>query len=89
MADLRGKIALVTGAGRGIGRAIAIELAGQGARVALVSRSVNELDGVASEITEAGGHALAVLGDLSDLTELGRILDAVRSGLGDPDVLIN
>jgi 3-oxoacyl-[acyl-carrier protein] reductase len=89
MTDLSGKVALVTGAGRGIGRAIALELAGRGAHVALVSRSVTELDGVANEITEAGGHALAVLGDLSDPSELGRILDAVRSALGDPDILIN
>jgi 3-oxoacyl-[acyl-carrier protein] reductase len=89
MTDLSGKVALVTGAGRGIGRAIALELAGRGAHVALVSRSVTELSGVANEISEAGGHALAVLGDLSDLSELGRILDAVRSGLGDPDILIN
>jgi 3-oxoacyl-[acyl-carrier protein] reductase len=89
MTDFDGKVALVTGAGRGIGRAIAIELAGLGASVALVSRSANELDGVASEITDAGGRALAVVGDLGDPTELDRILDAVRVGLGNPDILIN
>jgi 3-oxoacyl-[acyl-carrier protein] reductase len=89
MTDLDGKVALVTGAGHGIGHAIAIELAALGAHVALVSRSVDELDSVASKIIEAGGHALAVPGDLADPTELGQILDAVRSGLGDPDILIN
>jgi NAD(P)-dependent dehydrogenase (short-subunit alcohol dehydrogenase family) len=89
MIDLNGKIALVTGAGRGIGRAIAIELAGLGAHVALVSRSVDELDGVASEIKDRGGKALAVFGDLAELAEIDRVLGVVRMGLGDPDILIN
>jgi NAD(P)-dependent dehydrogenase (short-subunit alcohol dehydrogenase family) len=89
LSDLVGKVAVVTGAGRGIGRAIAIELADLGVRVALVSRSVDELNDVAGEIDAAGGDAYVVRGDLADLSEIDRILEAVRAGLGEPDVLIN
>jgi NAD(P)-dependent dehydrogenase (short-subunit alcohol dehydrogenase family) len=89
MIDLNGKSAIVTGAGRGIGRAIARELAALGASVALVSRSATELDGVAAEIRERGGTALTVVGDLAGAGEIDRVLAVVRAGFGEPDVLIN
>lgn len=89
MTELSGKVAVVTGAGRGIGRAIAIELVGLGVRVALVSRSADELQGVAQEIGAAGGESCVVLADLSELSEIDRIVDEVRSGLGEPDILVN
>ena len=53
---LEDRVALVTGAGRGIGRAIAISLAGEGANVSLTARSRNELDEVVSDIAAAGGR---------------------------------
>jgi 3-oxoacyl-[acyl-carrier protein] reductase len=62
--QIRGTSALVTGAGRGIGRAVALALGREGAKVALVSRTRAELDAVAAEIRDAGGQALAFPGDL-------------------------
>jgi len=61
---LAGQTAVVTGAGRGIGRAVAVRLAREGAAVALAARSAPELDGVAREIAQAGGRALVVPTDV-------------------------
>ena len=63
--DLSGKVAIVTGGGRGIGRAIALGLANSGASVAVASRSQKEVDAVAEEIKKSGGKALAVVTDLT------------------------
>ena len=65
--DLSGKTALVTGAGRGIGKAAAEALAGAGAEVTLVARTAAEIEAVAGEIREQGGKAQAVSADLGDL----------------------
>ena len=67
MAELRGRIALITGAGRGLGRAIAVAIAGAGAEVALCARSGGELEAVAAICREASGRALVLPGDLKDL----------------------
>ena len=82
---LDGKRALVTGAGRGIGRAAAIALAGAGAKVVLASRTQSDLDAVAGEIADSGGGAETSVFDVTDL-------DAARAaieGLGPLDVLVN
>jgi NAD(P)-dependent dehydrogenase (short-subunit alcohol dehydrogenase family) len=82
---LDGKIALVTGAGRGIGRAVALALAAAGAELVLVSRTPRELDEVAQEIVSRGGkaHALAF-----DVTRSDAVRDAF-AGLGHLDILVN
>jgi 3-oxoacyl-[acyl-carrier protein] reductase len=64
--DLTGKVALVTGGGRGIGRAVAVGYAAAGARVVLAARTGAEIDAVAAEIAAAGGDALAVVTDVKD-----------------------
>jgi len=86
---MKNRIALVTGAGRGIGEAIALELARSGARVAVTSRSENELRQVVDKITQAGGQAMPIAADLTDRSAPARILTAVKEHWGDVDILVN
>lgn len=87
---LKGKIALVTGASQGLGRAIAIGLAGAGCRVAVnYSRGVEKAAEVVREIREAGGEAEAFEGDVSDETSVARLFAAVAERWGEADILIN
>jgi glucose 1-dehydrogenase len=90
MTDLSGKRALVTGAGMGIGQGIAIELARQGADVAVhYAHSEQDANETASEIERLGvGHAL-VQGDLSRVVECERVVDEAANSLGGLDVLVN
>ncbi|HEY5429633.1 MAG TPA: SDR family oxidoreductase [Solirubrobacteraceae bacterium] len=89
MADLADRVALVSGAGRGIGREIALGLAAAGAKVALVARSTSELHAVASEIRSAEGTALEVVTDLSDPAQIHAAVAHAASRLGNIGVLIN
>ena len=90
MKELAGRIALVTGAGRNIGRAIALALAAGGAAVAVnARRSQAEIDAVAAEIGAAGGKALAVLADVTDPAAVARMVGAVEAHLGRIDILVN
>jgi NAD(P)-dependent dehydrogenase (short-subunit alcohol dehydrogenase family) len=82
--DLHGKTAIVTGSGRGIGRATAFALAACGARVVVTARS-SEIDDVARDIRENGGDALAVPADVSRIEHVQRLFD----NAGQVDVLIN
>lgn len=89
MPSLTGKVAIVTGAGRGIGRAICLELAKEGAAVGLAAKSKDEIDTVAREITAAGGRALAIPTDVGDPASVQRLFQAVESQLGPVDILVN
>jgi NAD(P)-dependent dehydrogenase (short-subunit alcohol dehydrogenase family) len=82
---LDGKTALVTGAGRGIGRAVALALAAAGAELALVSRTLSQLEEVAQDIAQAGGRAQPLP---LDVTNSGAVRDAI-AGLGRLDILVN
>jgi NAD(P)-dependent dehydrogenase (short-subunit alcohol dehydrogenase family) len=82
---LDGKTALVTGAGRGIGRAVAIALAAAGAELVLVSRTAGELEEVAAEIRRQSGQALVVS---LDVTDSAAVRDAI-AGLERLDILVN
>jgi 3-oxoacyl-[acyl-carrier protein] reductase len=89
MFDLNGKTALVTGASQGIGRAIALSLAKSGARVALAARNVEKLNGVAGEITAAGGAAFAIGMDVAEAEQVKAGFRAVLEKFGRLDILVN
>ncbi|MGQ9543122.1 MAG: SDR family NAD(P)-dependent oxidoreductase [Candidatus Bathyarchaeia archaeon] len=71
---MTGKVALITGGGRGIGRAIAIGFAEHGADVAVCSRTRSQLEEVAGEINRVGRRALPIVADLSVMAELNRVV---------------
>ena len=89
MGKLEGRVALVTGSGRGIGRAIALAYAREGAQVGLTSRSRSELDAVKSEIEAAGGQSFAVTADLLDGQAIKRMVLDVIAHFGRLDILVN
>jgi 3-oxoacyl-[acyl-carrier protein] reductase len=86
---VRDRVAIVTGAGRGIGRRIAVGLAGAGAYVALLARSEQELADAAAEIEAAGGIATVIVADVQDDSRLRGAVDRVRVQLAPPLVLVN
>ncbi|MGH2354931.1 MAG: SDR family NAD(P)-dependent oxidoreductase [Chloroflexota bacterium] len=87
--ELAGKVAVVTGGGRGIGRAIARFLARAGADVALCARSREEIDAVAAELRALGRRALAVPADVANWDEVSAFAQAVSREFGRVDVLVN
>lgn len=87
--SLHGRTALVTGAGRGIGRAIANELAKASVSVALVARSQNELEETATSLRRLGGTASVIKADIGDPDQLLQAVKQVRDEFGVVDILIN
>lgn len=88
-ADLHGKTAIVTGAGRGIGRAVAIALAGAGVRTALAARTESELRAVQREIEIRGGEALPVPTDLCHEENIAALVSTTVRELGGLDIVVN
>ncbi len=89
MFRLDGKIALVTGASQGIGRAIARAFAAQGAKVVLAARSKDKLDALAQEIRDGGGDALAFSLDVARAAEVAGQLEQLPAEYADVDILVN
>jgi 2-deoxy-D-gluconate 3-dehydrogenase len=87
--DLSGKIAIVTGGGRGIGRAIALGLAGAGASVVVTSRTQREIEAVVEEVQKSGAKALAVVTDLTVNDQLENLVQATVKKFGKIDILVN
>jgi 3-oxoacyl-[acyl-carrier protein] reductase len=86
MTSIEGKVAVVTGAGRGIGRAIAVELARMGAKVALAARNASELEQTARA---AGGTTRVITADVRRRDDVHQLLDQASSTLGPVDILVN
>lgn len=87
--DLTGKVAVVTGASRGIGRAIAESLAAAGAHVILAARSAELIEELAEEIESAGGRATPVVTDIADEASVASLFEMVADDFGRLDVLVN
>lgn len=87
--DLDGRTAIVTGAGRGIGRAIALSLAHHGANVAIVARSETDLAEARRTIEEVGRRCCVISADLTDASACSRAVATAVADLGAPDILVN
>jgi len=83
------QVAIVTGAGRGFGRAIALRLAAEGAAVTLTARTRAQLDEVVKEIERAGGRALAVTADVTNREQVARVVRETREAFGPVSLLVN
>ena len=86
---LEGRIALITGASRGIGRAIARGFAAEGAAILVTARSEAELQSLAAEVEQAGGRALAIPADLSDPAAPARVVRQALDHFRTIDILVN
>jgi NAD(P)-dependent dehydrogenase (short-subunit alcohol dehydrogenase family) len=86
---LKGKVAVVTGATEGIGRATALSLAREGARVAICARGQEKLDKTADDIRKTGAEVLAVSADMSKAADIERLMKAVIDRFGRIDILVN
>jgi NAD(P)-dependent dehydrogenase (short-subunit alcohol dehydrogenase family) len=87
--DLTGAVAVVTGGGRGVGRAIARSLAGAGAAVAVVARTKTELEETAESIRQSGGEAALVAADVTDPDSVERLVQETERKLGPVSILVN
>ena len=88
-ATLEGKTAVVTGGGRGIGRSVALGLAGEGMHLVLAARSEEEITAAAEEVRDGGGEALAVPTDVTDTDDVTALFERARERFGQVDLLVN
>ena len=89
MRRLEGRVALVTGAGAGIGRAIALRFAAEGAHLYIADRDRTAAEGVAGEVAAAGGAASALVADVGRAQEVGALFRAIAEGHDRLDVVVN
>src|SRR5438445_12184107 len=89
MAELTGRIALVTGGGRGIGRAVALSLASAGADVAVTARTSAEVEETVARIRANGGRGEAIVCDVAERAQVDAMVTRVKQALGDPLILVN
>lgn len=89
MESLKGKRALITGGGKGIGRALALALAQEGVDIALLGRNAGPLEAVAKEVSSFGVKVAFATADVSDITAVNAAIAQVTKELGEPDILLN
>jgi NAD(P)-dependent dehydrogenase (short-subunit alcohol dehydrogenase family) len=88
-ATLKGKVAIVTGAGSGFGRSIAMRFAGEGAAVVVTSRSLPQLQSVVEDIGRIGGRAIAVEGDVTNPADVDRVVTRTEQELGPVSIMVS
>jgi len=86
---LRGKVAIITGAGRGLGRASAMEMAREGAHLVILSRTTREIEATSRMIERVGGKVLSLKADISRAADVKDAVDRVHSHFGNIDILMN
>jgi len=86
---LSGQVAVITGGGRGIGRAIALKFAGEGAGVVVAARTKSEIESVAKEILDSGGRASAIPTDVADEKQCEHLIRSSEAQFGRVDILVN
>ena len=89
MESLKNKVALVTGAGKGIGKAIAIALAKEGVHVGLIARTEKDLQDLAAELTNLGVKSIITPADISNINAVNWAVEKIQNALGPIDILIN
>ncbi len=89
MGHLADKVALITGAGQGVGQGIALAMAAEGAKIAVTGRTLTKLETTCALVRERGGTAIALAANVKDAADLSRIVAATVSELGGLDVLVN
>lgn len=89
MESLKGKKALITGGGKGIGRALALALAQEGVDIALLGRNAGPLEAVAKEVSSLGVKVAFATADVSDITAVNAAIAVLTKELGEPDILLN
>jgi NAD(P)-dependent dehydrogenase (short-subunit alcohol dehydrogenase family) len=89
MDEMQGKVALITGASSGIGRATALKFASEGAKVAIVARRADKLQEVAQEIIAKGGAVKVIAADVTEPAEIDRVVAETLAAFGGVDVLVN
>ena len=87
--QLKDKTVIVTGGGRGIGKALSIAFAGEGANVVITSRTKDQLDEVAKEISDSGGNVLAINADVTDRTAVEALVNRTVEEYSRIDILVN
>jgi NAD(P)-dependent dehydrogenase (short-subunit alcohol dehydrogenase family) len=86
---LKNQVAIITGGGTGLGRAMALEFSRLGARLVLASRSMEHLEPTVAELKQQGGEAIAVSTDVRDPAQVDRMVEAAKEQFGGVDILIN
>jgi NAD(P)-dependent dehydrogenase (short-subunit alcohol dehydrogenase family) len=86
---LEAKVAVITGGGRGIGRAIALKFAAEGAAVVVAARTKTEIESVAKEVRDAGGRAAGVTADVADEEQCEQLIQTATAQFGRVDILVN